>query len=198
MLNTSFSHDRDVHFYKAVHELDGQTYVIKKRRIFISPDQDIKEHPAYDEIISVKDTKKIMNIRYVNSWVELDSECSPNSTMSNGLNVYLCIQMRYIPSSANNFSNDHELKEFNSKDLEKLARDLIILSGTQKDLDEDTLYDMSEDLIDDARALTDDGVSFKDAIIKTFSTIGYTDAITPTGLEQEIWRICFDNALALI
>lgn len=172
LIQPDFSCSPDVFYYKAEHELDGQTYIIKKRKIFIENGQEIHEHPAYREILGVKDSCLPVNIRYVNSWVELEDPNRKDQPCQydNGLNVYLCIQMRYI------------------KDFVKLARDLII-SGDNRNLDEDTLDDMSEDTYDEAKVLTANGVSLRDAILQSFGKIGFTATASPQSLEEEVWRI---------
>jgi hypothetical protein len=109
-INPSFNHPENVCFFKATHELDGQNYILKKIRIFVKNDEEIKEHPAYDEISLIKDNELPFEIRYVNSWIELDENSEPveKSVSATGVYVFLYLQMRY------------------TKDYIKLARDLII------------------------------------------------------------------------
>jgi hypothetical protein len=111
-------------YSKAEHNLDGQTYVLKKEHIELGFDEDIQEHPAYKQILEVRDSPLPLNIRYVNSWVELDkkSMCklAPNTT----LNVVLVIQMRYF------------------SDYFKLAKDLVLFTNHPTDLDEDDIDDI--------------------------------------------------------
>ncbi len=75
----SFDLPSNVSFFKGVHELEGQTYILKKIRIYLGNDEDIKEHPAYKQILMVKDNCLPVDIRYVNSWVELDNNHKENS-----------------------------------------------------------------------------------------------------------------------
>mmetsp|Transcript_23413 Transcript_23413/g.23370 ORF Transcript_23413/g.23370 Transcript_23413/m.23370 type:complete len:286 (+) Transcript_23413:75-932(+) len=128
----SFALPESIVFYKGVHELDGQTYILKKIRIFLKDDEDIKDHPAYQEILMVKDNSSNADIRYVNSWVELEKEIlCEDSGENDGLFVQICIQMRYINSSI------------------KLVKDLLLWSDScGKSCDEDTLFDMAEDICD--------------------------------------------------
>lgn len=178
-IEPTFVTSQDIKYYKAIHELDGQTYILKKRRIYVENCQEIQDHEAYNEIRRIKDNSATLNIRYVNSWVEVEDPCFSNSysTTDNGMYVNLCIQMRYISN------------------FELLARDLIILTQPIDDLDEDTLDDMSEDTFDEAKALSTQGVSFRDAITETFAKIGLSSTDEPKGAEAETWRICFEDAL---
>lgn len=91
-VTANFTISENVDFYKATHELDGQTYILKKIRIFVKNDEDFKEHPSYDEIKLVKDNRLPFELRYVNSWIELDESSEPSQ---DGQHVLLCIQMRY-------------------------------------------------------------------------------------------------------
>lgn len=114
-----------VTYYKAEHSLDGQTYLLRKNKIFIGQNEEIQEHPAYKEISQIKDCKASEDIQYVNSWVELDRESdnlATNQTRS-GLYVLLCIQMRYF------------------KDFVTLNRDLVVpsLPARYMSSDEDTI-----------------------------------------------------------
>mmetsp|Transcript_39481 Transcript_39481/g.39036 ORF Transcript_39481/g.39036 Transcript_39481/m.39036 type:complete len:213 (+) Transcript_39481:280-918(+) len=126
----SFSLPENTTFFKGVHELEGQTYILKKIRIFLKNDEDIKNHPAYKEISLIKDNSLPVDIRYVNSWVELEKGTSyENSEKSQGIFVKLCIQMRYINNPV------------------KLVKDLLLLSkAANKNYDEDMIYDMAEDI----------------------------------------------------
>ena len=131
-VEVAFNCERNVTFFKGVHELDGFTYILKKIKIFLKNDEDIKRNIAYKELLRVKDIPLPVDIHYVSSWVELDkSDNSENSENNEGISVLLCIQMRYI------------------SDKIKLIKDLLILSNNYlKNYDEDTVYDMSEDICD--------------------------------------------------
>lgn len=144
-ITPEFAIPEEVVFYKAEHELDGQTYILKKRRIFLKNEEEIHEHAAYAEIAQIKDNRVSLDIRYVNSWVELDAErcieACEACEAKDGLHVLLFIQMRY------------------TNDFTKLASDLIIQKHADQDLDEDTIEEMSEDIIDKADKLVSLGVS---------------------------------------
>lgn len=174
------SNDRDVTYWMAEHELDGQTYILKKRRLFISNEEEIKDHPAYQEIIEVKDNQLPLSVRYINSWVERDKDFTDESKwqLENGLNVVLVIQMRHV----DNFV--------------KLAHDAILTNPAYQDLDAEAAEDLAEDTIEDVKSLTLQGVSFRDAILKSFSKIGCLPQEAPQGLEQTVWRICFNDTLS--
>ena len=86
--------DSDVIFLKAEHELDGQTYILKRRKLFIENDEEIKDHQAYKEILSLNSTSLPLNVRYVNSWVELDQDFTNDELkcyQEDGINVILYI-----------------------------------------------------------------------------------------------------------
>jgi hypothetical protein len=174
-----FECPEEVAFYKAEHELDGQMYILKKRRIYLKNDEEIHEHPAYAEISQIKNNRVSLDIRYVNSWIELDSKrYTKVSDPNDGLYVHLFIQMRY------------------TNDFTKLASDMITRTKADQNLDEDTIEDMSEDTISKANKLITSGVSSRDAMIRTFSEIGFSKSTTPSNPEQEVWRLCFFDALS--
>jgi hypothetical protein len=179
-INPSFSHPENVCFFKATHELDGQNYILKKIRIFVKNDEEIKEHPAYEEISLIKDNELPFEIRYVNSWIELDENSEPveKNVNATGVYVFLYLQMRY------------------TNDYIKLARDLIISKWTEKvNLDEDTIFVESEDTYNYALDLHKNGKLLEDAITQSFTEIGYDDSHLPITTQQQTWRICFDDAL---
>lgn len=175
-----FNCDNNVSFFKVTHELDGQTYILKKIRIFVKNDEEIKEHPWYEEISKIKDNKLPFEIRYVNSWIELDEnlEQAEKIISSPGLYVFLWIQMRY------------------TKDCIKLARDLIISQkGGNDDLDEDMIYDLAEDTYEIAKDMHQKGLPLKDALSRSFKDIGFDDSQQPRSTEEQSWRICFEDAM---
>ena len=178
LLRVPFELPSNDYFYKAVHELDGNTYVVKKTKFFIRSDEKLKHHPACKQIAEVKKSKNWTDIRYVNSWVELDQDEQnleeEAKQTTEGLHLLLCIQMRY------------------TKDLTKLAKDLLIFSG-REDLDEDTVYDIAEDTLEQIDQ--HQNMPRKEAIINSFAQIGYDPAATPNGLELQTWKICFEDAL---
>lgn len=177
-----FNCAQNVSFFKVTHELDGQTYILKKIRIFVKNDEEIKEHPWYEEISKIKDNKLPFEIRYVNSWIEVDenSEQAEKIVSSLGLYVFLCIQMRY------------------TKDCIKLARDLIISQkGVNDDLDEDMIYDLAEDTCEIAKDLNQSGKSLKEALTKSLKDIGFDDSQQPKTTEEQTWRICLEDVMEL-
>lgn len=178
LLSPPFELPQNVKFYKAVHELDGNTYIVKKTKFFIQNDEKLKHHPAPRQIAEVKQPKNWADIRYVNSWVELDQNQENSGEeaqkTSEGLHLLLCIQMRY------------------TNDLTKLAKDLVIFSG-REDLDEDTVYDIAEDTLE--KVDQHQNMTRKEAIINSFAEIGHDPAATPNGLELQTWKICFEDAL---
>ena len=128
LVPVNFNCSNDVTFYKGVHELDGQTYILKKIRIFMKNNEDIKSHPSYNEILKVKDNSLPVDILYVNSWIELSQNQNSESS-EEGLFVEICIQMRYTNKKV------------------KLVKDLMIWSqNPSKNFDEDTTYDLAEDI----------------------------------------------------
>jgi len=168
-----------IYYVKAQHKLDGQTYILKKQHILVQWDQDIQSHSAYKQILDVKDGSLPTNVRYVNSWVELGSNwlyLNPKYA-ENGLDVVLVIQMRYVSQWF------------------KLAKDLLLFSPDHQTIDEDELDDMADDAVDDAKALAKDGTKFDEAVTKSFNKIGLQKFITPTTLEQKVWRLCFEDSL---
>ena len=180
VLNCQITEDPSVVYLKAEHELDCQTYILKKRRIFIDNEEEIKEHPAYQEILDTRTNSTPLSVRYVNSWIELDNngQDDPKTQSDTGVNVVLYIQMRYI------------------KDLSMLTRDLILTSSNNEELDEDFVDEFSEDIADQIENAVANGVSFKDAVIQSFSKIGFKPDETPSGIEQEIWRICLNELIS--
>lgn len=169
-----------IEYLSAEHKLDGQTYILKKEYIAIGFDQDIQDHPAYKKILEVKDSKLYLNIRYVTSWVELDKTPTSNlnSSLQEPINAILIIQIRYV------------------SDFSKLARDLIVFSGEYKDLDEDDIDDMADDMIREAKNTTNTQGSFANAITTSFNKIGLQNLITKQRLIQTIWKLCYEDALA--
>lgn len=164
---------RKVTYSKAKHELDGQVYVLKKEHIYVDFDQDIKEHPAYRQILEIKDSNLPLHVRYVNSWIEREvSELSPKMISENtGINIILVIQMCYV------------------NDFFKLAKDLIISTQVKQGLDEDTIDDMADDAKDEIYLLTKDGTSFREAAVLSLNKIGLQQLGTPNNLEQVIWKL---------
>lgn len=180
LLDARIVEDPDVVYLKAEHELDCQTYILKKRRIFIQNEEEIKDHPAYKEILEIRTSSTPLSVRYVNSWIELDNNGQDELNVENstGVNVILYIQMRYI------------------KDLSVLARDLILTSGNFQELDEDLVDDLSDDITDQIKNAVANGVSYKDAAIQSFSKIGFKPDESPSGIEQEVWRICLNELIS--
>ena len=179
-ISPKFNCSQNVTFFKATHELDGQTYILKKIRIFVKNDEEIKDHPWYDEISKIKDNKLPFEIRYINSWIELDEnlKLADKPIPTNGLYVFLCIQMRY------------------TKNFTKLASDLIISKrGQNDDLDEDTIYDLAEDTLNISKDLHKNGKLLKDSIVQSFKGNGYDDSQQPKTTEEQTWRICFEDLL---
>lgn len=174
------SNGEKVAFYKAQHTLDGQTYILKKRWLYIENHQDIHDHPSYQEILDVKDNSTPLNLRYITSWVELDRDAKPVVTgkKRRGLHVILCIQMRFVDS------------------LKKLAQDLIVLSGNYPNSDEDTIHDMAEEAYEEVQTLTKKETTLKEAVIQAFSKIGLDDSAQTGTLKHQVWRICLEETIA--
>lgn len=175
-ITTSFPLQNEVEFYKGVHELEGQTYLLKKIRVFLTNDEDIKDHPVYQEVLMVKDNALPVDIRYVNSWVELDQDHdTQNPNHKNGVYVKLCLQMRYINNSV------------------KLVKDLLLWSLPEgKKFDEDTLYDMAEEICDNV-SLTN--IHEFTAICAKFACQDTLEGIllSPQSTEQQTWNICYNQ-----
>lgn len=180
VIDSNYELDSNVIFLKAEHELDCQTYILKRRKIYIKNDEEIKDHKAYKEILLISDSSLPLNVRYVNSWVELDNgdTYNPNCYQEDGINVILYIQMRYI------------------KDLSSLARDLILSSKNYKDLDEDDIEELADDTVDEINSIVDNGVSLRQAVFQTFSKIGLDNCEPPQTIEQQAWRICLEDLLS--
>lgn len=181
VLEEGFDFDEKYSFVKAEHILDGQTYILKKRWIWVSQDQEIQDHPAYEEILSVKDQSQNLNVRYVTSWVEKDPEMENqfNFTESSGVHVILYIQFRYVTN------------------LLKLGKDLIISNSTTHTFDEDLVYDMAEDAVKEARKYEAAGTALGDALTQAFSKIGLPESSNVTQLNQKVWNFCFGDAIEL-
>lgn len=168
----SFDCPENIAFYKGVHDLDGFTYIVKKIRIVMKNNEDIKEHPSYKEILKVKDNSLPVDIHYVNSWVELSTNAPENS---DEVAVELCIQMRYVSQRV------------------KLVKDLLIWTkGTNKSFDEDTLYDMAEDICDQC---TSNG-----QIAEAIAKLGCSDTVNrillePATTEEQTWNICYKDLI---
>ena len=79
------------------------------------------------------------------------------------------------------------------KDLNSLAWDLILSSNKYKNLDEDDIEELVDNTIDKINSIVDNGVSLKEAIFQTFSTIGFSEDELPQTIEQKAWRICLDE-----
>jgi len=186
-----------VQYLKAIHVLDGQTYILKKIHIFLLNDQDIQDHPVYKQILEVKDSNLPLNIRYVNSWVELDSTFKINSQQidtNSGLNVILCIQMRYID------------------DFERLAKDLIVATSADKNLDEDTIDEMADNSYEEAMTLIKNGIEFATAIkespnidklpyyliviLFSLNKTRFLELSESANLEQMVWKLCFEDSIS--
>ena len=162
-----------VQYLKAEHKLDGQTYILKKQHIWVDFDQDIHEHPAYQKILEVRDNQLPLNVRYVNSWIELNNSSQTRSPKiaTSGLEVILVIQMRYIG------------------DYFKLAKDLILFTQKQQAIDEDEMDDMADDAIEEAENMAKNGLNFIEAMTNSFNKIGLQKLIKPLTLEQIIWKL---------
>ena len=180
ILDVPHNKDPNVIYLKAEHELDCQTYILKKRKIFINANEEIKEHTAYKEILDIRTSSIPLNVRYVNSWIELDNNNNEELKNTNdaGVNVILYIQMRYI------------------NDLSTLARDLILITNNSQELDEDFVDELSEDTVDQIDNIVTNGVSFKDAVSQEFHKIGFKPDEPPCGIEQEIWRIWLNDLMS--
>lgn len=168
-----------VQYLKAEHKLDGQTYILKKQHIWVDFDQDIHEHPAYQKILEVRDNQLPLNVRYVNSWIELNNSSQTRSPKiaTSGLEVILVIQMRYIG------------------DYFKLAKDLILFTQKQQAIDEDEMDDMADDAIEEAENMAKNGLNFIEAMTNSFNKIGLQKLIKPLTLEQIIWKLWFYDTL---
>jgi hypothetical protein len=56
--------------HKVKHRLDSNFYAIKKVRIYLALDQDIKEHKVYREIMALPSLNHKNVVRYFGCWVE--------------------------------------------------------------------------------------------------------------------------------
>ncbi len=54
----------------AKHRLDSNLYAIKKIRLYLALDQDIKEHKVYREIMALPQLNHKNVVRYFGCWVE--------------------------------------------------------------------------------------------------------------------------------
>ena len=56
--------------HKVKHRLDANYYAIKKVRLYLALDQDIKEHKVYREIVALPQLNHKNVVRYFGCWVE--------------------------------------------------------------------------------------------------------------------------------
>ena len=144
-------HEGDrVIYSKADHLLDGQTYILKKQHIWVSQNQDIQDHPAYRQILDIKDNGLSDNVRYYNSWVELEkgTRNTGYSNPTSGLGVVLVIQLR----------NEGETFE--------LPEDLIPspTTNTKENIHHDIIGDRVGEGDDEGLELTKNGIDIEAAM----------------------------------